>query len=750
MASALRTVAALVALGAAATLSQLVVLREYLVACLGNELSLGLVLALWLTGAGLGSLLAGRIVRRGAVAPSVVALTAAPLPLLALVMVPEVAALLSPGAGQLVTLGTLLGGAGLLVLPLGLVLGLPFPLVCAAGRPSEEPGRRVAALYAAEALGSMVGGLSWTFVLAGIAGPALAASVAGWSLALAALLLSDAGSGVRRVALGVLLVLALVCAGSPVVDGRLAARRLELAHAGLTLVDERDTPYQRLTLTESAGQYDLFGDGHYWLSFPDPVPTAMAADQAMTLHPAPRRVALLGGLVDGFVTQVLRHCPERVSAVELDPAVLQLTLPHLSPADRAALVDGRVSLVTDDPRRWLAATADASFDLVVMRLPEPVSAMLNRFWTVEFAALVRRKLAVDGILVTWVTGSPNHLGAPQRAYLATILDALGAVFPRVEVCPGDRTLVAAAGPEAGLTLDLAVLQERWRTRPMAGSPTTAAHLALLVDEGRVAGFRDLRPALRASRRNRDAEPAAYYRALVLWDAVTGTGAGRLLGALTAVGPAHLVAVMVLVALGASSMARWGGSGVRRAAAVAAGVMGLAGAGTMVLHLVVVLAYQTLVGSLYERMGLALGLFMAGLALGGLSGRALGGERAGGRLLAGGCLAAALTAWAAPRVLATAAGEASFVEAAVWGLLALGGFLPGFVYARAAACAAAGGATAGIAAAVVHGADILGGATGAASASLVLVPLMGFEAALHLAALAFGLAALVALAWRRAD
>ena len=67
--------------------------------------------------------------------------------------------------------------------------------------------------------------------------------------------------------------------------------------------------------------------------------------------------------------------------------------------DEIEFTDGRLLIDT------LARSAEPSFDLVIVALPDPETAALNRFFTLQFYEAVARLLRPGGVLATRVSSA---------------------------------------------------------------------------------------------------------------------------------------------------------------------------------------------------------------------------------------------------------------------------------------------------------------------------------------------------------
>jgi len=149
---------------------------------------------------------------------------------------------------------------------------------------------------------------------------------------------------------------------------------------------------------------------------------------AMLAHPEPRRVMVMGGGEGATLREVLKH-PQvsRAVMVDIDAEVVALCREWLPMFHQGAFTDPRTELVFADGRGWLEAQPDASFEVIILDLPEPVEQgpALGLF-TREMYESVRRKLAPGGVVAAQ-SGSAGFFGRMMPDLNAT----LNAVFPRV-------------------------------------------------------------------------------------------------------------------------------------------------------------------------------------------------------------------------------------------------------------------------------------------------------------------------------
>ncbi|MGD0200570.1 MAG: fused MFS/spermidine synthase [Bryobacteraceae bacterium] len=603
--------AILALMGFSATIGQIVLLRELIVVFSGNEISLGAMLACWLFWTAAGSAVAGRFVARRADPRRAMAA------LLALLAAMFPAAIYAVRASRVVfqpVPGELLGPGAMLVTAAATLSGFCLCSGCAFAAASRLYARERAAstaqasgaVYLLEAAGAALGGLLASLVLIRFLGAFDIAILAGLANLGAALRLA---APPRRRLVGAAILATLALPAFAWLGPRLEQSSLALLWRGFRLVGVRNSVYGNLAVIANEGSRSIYENGLVLQTVPDPAAAEEAVHYALLQHPAPRRLLLIGGGINGSLAQALQHATlERVDYVEADPAVIGLARAYFSEAWAPVAADARIRVHTVDGRLFLKQTRE-SFDVIIVNLPDPQTAQLNRFYTLEFFREAARRLSPGGVLSFQLRASENYISPELAALLRSVNKTLRQVFPEVGTMPGQTVHFFAAMRAGVLTHGPGELLERLRARRLATEYVREYFIPFRMMPDRVA---DLEAQIRPEARtpvNRDFAPVAYYFGTTLWsaqfshayrqwfDLAAGMGFGRLLLWFAAV-PAVLA-----LALGRSR---------RGCAALAAGATGFTMLG---LEILLLLAFQAIYGYVYHQLAMLTAAFMAGLALG---------------------------------------------------------------------------------------------------------------------------------------
>ena len=160
-------------------------------------------------------------------------------------------------------------------------------------------------------------------------------------------------------------------------------------------------------------------------------------------HPQPRR-AFLVGFGSGVTARTLADVPgmERVDVAEIERAVLRAS--HFFDAvNRGARSDPKVHVIEDDARSALQLAREP-YDLIVSEPSNPWIAGIASLFTADYFRVAASRLARSGIFAQWL----QTYRVPP-ALVAVVVANVRAVFPHVEVWyanPSDLIILASRQP----------------------------------------------------------------------------------------------------------------------------------------------------------------------------------------------------------------------------------------------------------------------------------------------------------------
>jgi spermidine synthase len=608
-------------MGFSGTVSQVFLVREFMILFAGNELTLGVILVNWLLCIALGGGVLGRLVDRITDEARGITLT---LILIAVILPTQILYTRAVGTvmgvrGENVDLFATFYISLVALFPFGALYGLQFALGS-----NLDPDRTVSPLgrinrmYIGEAVGSVLGGLAFTYVLVHHLHVLEIAVALGLANLIAALHLQrrdgkavrgPRGRGVTCVTVSLIALYAFGIVSGHVTEIHVASYSWQWQ--GMTLRHYENSAYGNLVVTAQDGQCDFWLDGMPLFSSPDPDTSFIEEVTHFPLlqHPSPKRVLLIGGGVGGVLEELLKHSVSEVYYVELDPALIRLARQYI-PDAAAVLDDPRVEVVHADGRTYVQ-TVGVRFDIIMVNLPSPSTLQLNRFYTVEFFEAIRAILDDGGVFSTALSSSLTQVIDELRNRNRCVYETVKSVFPACSVVPGDTNIFLASENTSLLTIDADRLYQRLLDRGVETRMITKGYLEHRLSPEMVEG--ELAYLLGEEVDvNRDLHPIGVYHDLGYWNAMFYPYLRAVYTvALQSRRWWFVVPIMVLVLLVALRRKK-----LMREFELPI-LLGSSGFAGMTFNIVLIFTFQAVCGSLYQELGIVTAAFMLGLAVGGL-------------------------------------------------------------------------------------------------------------------------------------
>ncbi|HEC77986.1 MAG TPA: hypothetical protein ENI34_02445 [candidate division WOR-3 bacterium] len=571
--------------GVVMVIGQTIMIREALVLFGGYELVSGVLLCFWLLWGGLGSFIFSKIRLKH----QSVNVYASLLILLALSLIFSITfmrfalKLFSLPFGEVIGLEKILEISFLSLAPTCIIFGALYP---AASRILEP-----AKVYLLEGLGAFLGGLLLTFILLLFLPP--------YAIILIAVVLLGVCACIVTAKPGLLVfpfLLLFLFIKIPAFE--LTMRRVQMP--GQNLLAVKESKYGMIAVTRTENQLNFYTNGVFDFTYPDLYTSEEAVHYSLLLHPAPQKVLLVGGGIGNCIKQIFKHPDVReVTYLELDPLFFKMGEEYIR--ERLTSVPG-LKVIFGDARFFIKNTTDR-YDVIIINLPDPINAQLNRFYTKEFFFEIRRILEPDGILSIKITAPPDIVSPLFGQLLNTIHRTLGCSY-RYKVClPAARMTFIASNHHPIDTDGLArLLNQRIQERHLDLKYVNEYFFLYNLTSEKL---NYLKRRIQESRGviNTDLKPVCYYFTTILWGGVVSGGLRNLFIRLFALSPWWFFVPLILIFVF-----------FRHKSMVYISVFSM-GASEISAEVILIILFQTSYGYLYGWIGGIIAFYMLGLALG---------------------------------------------------------------------------------------------------------------------------------------
>ena len=421
-------------IGAGSIMLEIGWIRLYGMIMLRTEYVLGVILAVFLLGIALGSMVLPRVHKYWLTV--LMPLVAGGGVLISLWLLPAASAWVEQSqfqsfSGAVWTQALLLG---IFTLPVTLALGAWLPLLASRFANAEASG---VWLYGANCLGGATGAVAACLVFIPLFGSTATVAIAG--LAIAALGLSWVKSRWVWLAFAVMLMAAWPLRNMPPVHKLLP--QIEANSRDLYLYE--DAISLTHVVRKQDGQRVLLSDLQRMDASTDPGAVEIQKDQArlaLPLHPAPHSVLFLG-LGTGISMAGSLPFPDlQRSAVELSQGSIIAAQSWFAPVNGNIMDQAKVQ--RDDARHFLTTTR-RNYDVIIGDLFHPDLAGMGSLLSVQQFKRAKNHLNADGIFVQWLALNQFDIQS-----LEVVLRSFKQVFPDAQLFM-DGMHLAMVGPRQG-------------------------------------------------------------------------------------------------------------------------------------------------------------------------------------------------------------------------------------------------------------------------------------------------------------
>ncbi|NQT80756.1 MAG: fused MFS/spermidine synthase [Candidatus Aminicenantes bacterium] len=378
------------------------------------------------------------------------------------------------------------------------------------------------------------------------------------------------------------------------------------------LVRSQDSIYGKLQVIQTEEQISLYNNSFLDYSFPNLAASEESVHFTLLQNPEAKNVLLIGGGAGGSLRQILKYPQVEVDYVELDPEIIRLSLEFLPESEQRILKDKRVHIFYQDGRAFLNKSQN-KYDMIILNLPEPATAQINRFYTREFFLEVREKLGEQGIFSFRIPSAENYISFELQNFLASLYYTLKEVFPVVEIVPGSTNIFLASS--LPLTLEFEKLCKKIKDLNLQNTYVSPQLLISRLNPQRV---KLIKEKIYAGKKtiNLDFSPITYFYNSVLWS-TQFKGLERKIFTFFSKLHSFWLLDLPLILFLFLLLFLWLRKKKSTFFLVPLAVMGFT---TIVVEIIMIIAFQTLYGYVYRRIALLLTSFMIGLFLGALRGK----------------------------------------------------------------------------------------------------------------------------------
>jgi spermidine synthase len=356
------------------------------------------------------------------------------------------------------------------ILPAALLWGASFPLALAASARGGDPGRLVGHVYATNTGGAILGALAFSMVLIPWIGTRYSESVLiGICVVSALIVLAPLAWRSRSVTGAVLLAAAAGCAvtmamrvsdvpGELIAYGRSIAAKTGLSEVLFT-AEGMNSSIAITRWNDGSIQFHVSGKVEASTEPYDMRLQRMLGHLPALVLGQPRSALIVGfgaGVTAG--TFVLHPSMQRIVICEMEPIIPKTTRKYFHVQNYDVLDDRRTQMIYDDARHYILTTPE-KFDIITSDPIHPFVKGSAMLYSQEYFEMVKSRLNPGGVVTQWVPLYETDMDT-VRSEIATFFTVFpdGAIFANEDQGGGyDLVMLGRNGP---MGIDVDAMEDR--------------------------------------------------------------------------------------------------------------------------------------------------------------------------------------------------------------------------------------------------------------------------------------------------
>ena len=595
-------------LGFLSSISQIILLKEFLISFYGNELSIGIILSFWLFWVALGSYSGNRIntlLVSHEKAFKVLIFVFSLINIITIILIKFSRFILNTPVGEYETI-LQLSIFSFLVLSINcFLIGFLFSLGATIVKKADiflwESTNKS---YAFESLGSVFGGILFTFVLQKLF----------THLEILLLLLTlNIFLLIRKSFYKIIpiIILMLTLYYSNTLEESINKIRWKYINDEMEYIVSKDTKYQNFAILKLNDVYSIYSDGKPYLNIPDKYNSEFTVHSIFTQSKNPKNILLIGGGMVGLLNEILKYDVKKVDYVDPDIDFFYLIGPYLDSSLIRSLYNKKINIVEYDGRDFVNKTKN-KYDVVILFISDPTTLNQNRFFTVEFFNGVKSILTDDGVFSISFTSSEDYFGEELKQYNASLYQTFKTVFPYNIIIPGTKSFLIGAKVDNLLTYDYNKLTERYISRNINTEYFSEYFFNQMFIKNHVDFVLNTLENCTNVKINKDNEPITYYFNISLWNKMTKTNFLNV-NTISSISSSDIYYFILLSSIFFIVLSINNKEKTKKYLLYLiifwTGFLGI------IISLIIIMNFQTIFGSIYESYGVLISMAMLGLFIG---------------------------------------------------------------------------------------------------------------------------------------
>jgi len=511
----------IILMGISSVIAQTVLIRELLIVFYGNELCIGIVLASWLIWEAFGAGFFGYFIKNKFNSLSLFVfiqiIISFLLPFI-FYTIKIVKNIINIEHGKIVGIIPTLYIPLIILAPVCILFGLQFSSACQIYTIYKKKlfsSYRISQVYIYEAIGWVIGGIAFSYIFIYIFSnftSILVVSLLNMFFATLIILMKFKKS-VSFLSF-FLLIIMFIFFFSPIKNNAHKFMLKKQWKGKYRLLESKDSIYGNISVCEKENQLSIYQNGVLSGTSDDTLQNEEIVHFTLLRSPKIKKVLLIGGGITGTITEILKYPNiSEVYYAELDPVLINLGRKYFKPP---SFDNSKVKVINIDGRFFIKnKLSPDSMDCIIVNMPDPSTAQINRFYTLEFFKEVDRVLKENGIFSINISSSEDYISNELKEYNGSIYKTLKKVFKRTTIIPGPAALFISSQKKK-VKIKKQRLISNLDLLKNDNKYVQEGYIYYRIDNSRIKYVREILEKNKNIKINSDFFPISYYYSVALW------------------------------------------------------------------------------------------------------------------------------------------------------------------------------------------------------------------------------------------
>lgn len=375
------------------------------------------------------------------------------------------------------------------------------------------------------------------------------------------------------------------------------------------LVESVNSYYGNITVTELNHQYNFYESGNFIGSNKEVEGNEYFSHLILTQHPKPKNILLIGGGLNGLIFEILKYPSiEKIEYVELDPKLVEIQKKYIPVYLIKALENPKVKIHLTDGRQFLKETQQ-KYDVVIFNLPNPSTALINRFYTQEAFKEAKEILEEEGVFAFSLFAPIDYLSQEAKDLVSLINQTLESVFEKTLVLPEETEILFLASKET-LVDDPKIIKSRFQESKITTSFVTPDYLEYRLTSPQIKKIKAIIKNQGTEKVNLDFQPLAYFYESAFWQTIFSFKTAKLFKTLSLIDfKFAFLTVLIIYYLLFTRL--------KTHRQISFFITSLAGFTLMSFEILIIFIFQVVLGLIFSKIALIFTVILASMAIGNL-------------------------------------------------------------------------------------------------------------------------------------